>query len=43
MGFDIFSSIVLDIQVLVSFDTILEWCHNEELGMGRNLLFISQF
>ena len=37
MGYDIFSPIVLDIQIWVSFGPILEWRQNEELGMGYNI------
>ena len=37
MSYDIFSPIVLDIQIWVSFDSILEWRQNEELGMGHNI------
>ena len=37
MGYDIFSTIVLDIQIWVSFDPILEWRQNEELGMGHKI------
>ena len=36
MGYDIFSPVVLDRQIWVSFGPILEWRQNEELGMGRN-------
>ena len=37
MGYDIFSPIVLDIQIWVSFDPILEWRQNKELGRGHNI------
>ena len=38
MSFDLFSPIVLDIQIWVSFDPILEWCQNEGLGMGHKTI-----
>ena len=37
MGYDIFSPVVLDIQIWVSFDPILKWRQNEELGIGHNI------
>ena len=37
IGYDIFSPIVLDIQIWVSFGPILEWRQEEELGMGHNI------
>ena len=37
MGFDLFSPIVLDIQIWISFDPILDWRQNKGLGMGHNI------
>ena len=39
MGYDLFSPIVLDIQIWASFEPILEWRQNEGLGIGRNISF----
>ena len=37
MGFDLFSPIVLDIQIWTSFDPILEWRPYSGLGIGHNM------
>ena len=37
MGYNIFSPIVLNKQIWVSFDPILEWRQNKELRMGHNI------
>ena len=43
MGFDLFSTIVLDIQIWASFDPILEWRQNEELGMSDNITIVKSW
>ena len=43
MGFDLLTPIVLDIQIWASFDPILEWHQNKELGMGHNITIIKNW
>ena len=43
MGFDLFSPIVLDIQIWASFDPILEWRQNEEFGMSDNITIVKSW
>ena len=40
MCYDIFSPIVLDIQIWVSFGPILEWRQNKELWMDHNIIVL---
>ena len=37
MGFELFSPIVLHIQIWASCDPTLEWCQKEVLGMVHNI------
>ena len=43
MGFDIFSPIVLDIQIWASFDPNLEWRQNVRLGMSHGITILKNW